>query len=250
MKQSMTKITIKCVIAILLLSVFSSVFLSAAQEKESVSQDADHKTTPKHVDVYLYKKNENYEVKRLETIIGDFNYYSDYKRWKNNYANGRIVSFRNEILGYFFLANSLAIFECVDSRDEKGNMVGGCKELSEGDITIHLPYFPNGKYADIYDPSGKKVLTIDLTSKATCNENDKCNTPVEDSENCPRDCVKGETKLDPVLMEKAGATQSDTENSSATSNKWILIAAGIFFALSGLGFWLWRRYSKVKDRIY
>ncbi len=113
-----------------------------------------------------------------------------------------------------------------------------------------MPYFPNGKYADIYDPFGKKVLTIDLASKATCNENGKCDTPIEDSENCPRDCVKGETKLDPVLMEKAGIVQTDTENNSTAPGKWILIAAGIILVLASLGFWLWRRYREVKKQTY
>ena len=247
MKQSMSKTIIKCAVVIFLLPVFSLIFPPVAHEKESVSQDADYKITPKHVDVDLYKKNENYEVKGLEIIIGDFHYYSGYERWKKSYANGRIVSFRDENLGYFFLTKNLAIIECTDGRDTEGNMAGGCHSLPEGNITVQLPYFPNGKYADIYDPFGGKVLTIDLTSKATCNENDKCNQPIEDSENCPQDCKKNEPKIDPVVVAQAQNKINSAEN-SASSNKWILIiTAVIILVFSGLGFWLWRRYKKNKD---
>ncbi|KKR44139.1 MAG: hypothetical protein UX02_C0001G0218 [Candidatus Moranbacteria bacterium GW2011_GWC1_45_18] len=207
--------------------------------------------TEREVKVSIFKNEKQLEVKKFEIILGSCSYSKDYSSYKGKITNGVIVSFVGNSLGFFPVANNLSSTLCEDHFDMASEKIsGGCSDLTEGELTIDMPYFPNGKYADIYDPFGKKVLTIDLASKATCNENGKCDTPIEDSENCPRDCVKGETKLDPVLMEKAGIVQTDTENNSTAPGKWILIAAGIILVLASLGFWLWRRYREVKKQTY
>jgi len=216
--------------------------------KSAFGQKTDFQTTEKITDVSLFKQGENYRVNNMKVIIGEYSYLKSYEFYKNKVFNGLIGSFSDQTLAYFPIKNGLSIVQCKDIL-ENNIITGGCKEIPEGDLTIQLPYFPNGKYADIYDPFGKKVLTIDLTSKATCNENEVCDRPVEDSENCPQDCQKGEPKLDPVLVEKAGQMPSGFQKILTSSNKWIVIAiASALLVFAGLGFWLWRRYRKYKEQ--
>lgn len=132
------------------------------------NKEPEFQMAEKFMKVNLYKKDDVYKVESLEVIMEKFNYLSDYKIWKDNSYNGRLISFRDKDLGYFAV-NSLSTIICGDGFDASGNLTGGCEDLPEGNLTVQLPYFPNGKSADIFDPSGKKVLTIDLSSKATCN---------------------------------------------------------------------------------
>jgi len=186
----------------------------------------------------------------MDVGLGDFEYLSDYKIWENKFYNGRLTSFKEIPLGFFSVTNSLAIVQCRDTFDKDGNMAGGCSELPEGELTIQLPYFPNGKYADIFDLSGKKVLTIDLSSKATCNENDRCDRPVEDSENCPQDCKKNEPKIDPVVVQLSAnnqvAAQEAEKKISLADLGWRGVAILIvLLAGGGVGYYVYRR-----NRIY
>ncbi|MFA5871748.1 MAG: hypothetical protein WC858_03405 [Parcubacteria group bacterium] len=226
-------------------------FSWANSQLEPLSENSIYKISSKTLNANLYKKDGNYEVRGLEITTGEFAYQTDYKNWKGNSANGRVVSFKNTVLGYFVVNYNLSPIYCSDFADEEGEMSGGCEELPEGKIIVQMPYFPNGKYADIFDSYGKKVLTIDLSSKATCNENDQCERPVEDSENCPQDCKNQEPKLDPVVVEKASAAQNDSQKLSGKSASWIIITVfGIILFVGGLGFWFWRRYRKYKEQTY
>jgi hypothetical protein len=235
---------------------FSVVFLlfnfsRANGQSEQSGEVSTYKISPKILNADLYKKDGNYEVKGLEMTIGEFNYQTDYKNWKGNSANGKVVSFKNIALGYFVVNYNLAPIYCSDGVNEKGEIIGGCEEVSEGNLLVQMPYFPNGKSADIYDPSGKKVLTIDLTSKATCNENDKCDRPFEDSENCPQDCQKQEPKIDPIVMEQALAQQKvQQEAAQAEDGKisfsdvgwgWVVMIVFILALAGGLGYYVYRK---------
>ena len=101
--------------------------------------------------------------------------------------SGSVISFLGKTLGYFS-ANGVIIKECREQFKKDGTITGGCKEVLDGSLVLRLPYFNNGKYAEIYDPNNKKILTIDLSLKATCNENNRCEPPVEDNINCSVDC--------------------------------------------------------------
>ena len=215
---------------------------------ESPSDGIKYRKTGRVINVHLYKKNDNYSVKSLDVVIGDFNYLPDYEIWKGKLYNGRVVSFRGNILGYFMLPHGLAIGICYDEIGEDGEMHGGCESLSEGELLVRMPYFPNGKYADIYDTEGNKVLTIDISEKATCNENDVCDRPVEDSRNCPQDCRGGES---PVIHagEQGGELtlphQGELEISSEKSN-WkkivlIFLAILILITIAALTYYFWRK---------
>jgi len=227
---------------LIILGIFPAVYFSATEVNAVETQKSIH--------LIIQKKDERYNIEKIDIILEKGVYQRSYESFKGKASNGVVVSFKNENLGYFPVSNNLEISFCEDSiNTTTGKMIGECQDLTEGELTIDAPYFPNGKYADIYDPFGKRVLTIDLSSKATCNENDKCDQPIEDGENCPQDCVKGEPKLDPVVVAEA-QKQSATENISTASNKWLLITAVMLLALAGLGFWLWKRYRKYKDEAY
>lgn len=217
-----------------------------AQDLKGISKYEDYKITPKTINVDLYKKNNGYEIKGFEIVFGEFHYLSDYKKWKGISHNGKVVSFKNENLGFFFIPNALSVVLCEDGVDKGGNMIGGCRSLPEGELTVQLPYFPYGKYADIYDPFGKKVLTIDLSSKATCNENDKCDRPIEDGENCSQDCKKNEPKIDPAVVQKAAAEQTiaqEAEKKISLSNLgwWGIAILIILLAGGGIGYYVYRK---------
>jgi len=237
----------KCIsILILTFFVFSFYRVLAQVEAPQLTTEPEQRTTNKYINADLFKKNDNYEIRGLAIVMEKFNYLSDYKTLKGYFYNGRVVSFRDKDLGYFAV-NSLAAVICGDGFDANGNLTGGCQETPEGEVIIQLPYFPNGKYADIYDPFGKKVLTIDLTSKATCNENGKCDQPVEDSVNCPEDCKNNEpvintqsTNLTPI-----SADQPTTGNSAPQKIGFspiiIIIIILILGILGVVGYYIWRK---------
>ncbi len=164
-------------------------------ESGDINLASAHGTTEKSIVVYIHKSSNNYTVNKLEVIEGQSDYQYDYKIYKGTDYDGGVISFYGKSLGYFS-ANQMILVQCFDSFDPAAKDMGGCKELPEGDIQLRIPYFSNGKYADIYSPEGKKILTIDLSSKATCNENGKCDRPIEDSINCPQDCKDNQPIID------------------------------------------------------
>jgi len=200
------------------------------------------------VNVYITKKADSYQINDLEVVIGDFSYLPDFKFWKGKASNGCIISFQGNTLGCFAALGNLTVIECSD-RIIDDKMTGGCVEKPEGEVLIQMPYFPNGKYTDIFDSSGKKVLTIDLSSKATCNENDKCDQPVEDSVNCPQDCRNNEpvitaksAGLTPAAPEKAVADDTpDKKIGFADLGWWGIAIVIILIAGGGTGYYVYRK---------
>jgi len=190
------KIFIKVIALFFLCPVFLLTDFSGAQVLENNLQPAG--STKKTIDITLYKKNNLYKIVGSRVYLGESYYFSSYEQFKNDRSDGRIISFKGITLGYFPIDNNLIVSLCSDGVDEAGNMVGGCQKLSEGEVLIQMPYFPNGKLVEIYSQEGKKVLTIDLSSKAICNENGKCDGPVEDGENCPQDCKNNFRRLRPA----------------------------------------------------
>lgn len=208
------------------------------------------KFSEKCLSTNIHKKSDDFKLQNIEVNIYKCAYLDSFNFWSKKSFNGRVISFKNVILGYFGVDNNLTITICSDSMDEKNNITGGCQELREGDITVQLPYFPNGKYADIFDPFGEKVLTIDLSSKATCNENDQCDQPIEDGENCPQDCVKQEPKIDPMVMQQAETEMQAVKTAQSEDGKislseigwgWIAAILLIVTLFGGLGYYLYRK---------
>lgn len=199
--------------------------------------------TEKTIRLSLYKDYEQYRVNSMEVILADIPYEKTYDLFKGKIHNGCIVSFRKEILGCFG-AGVMKIIRCVDSFAPDGTISGGCHEVPEGAIIASIPYFPNGKYADIYDPEGKKIMNIDLSGKATCNEDNVCNRPIEDRSNCRQDCKDGELGAGLSASQKA---QEQAGNDSPKEVSWKLNVAGIFVFMVSVGgvlfmWWRWRQY--------
>jgi hypothetical protein len=233
------------ILIILLIVVNNSLFNIVFAAESNLQTD-------KSIHAVVQKKNENYEVIKLDIAIEKCSYQDNYNAFKGKDSNGVIVSFKNEKLAYFSVPDNLEVSFCEDSINVATRKIeGGCHDLREGKLVINMPYFPNDKYADIYDLYGKKILTIDLSSKATCNENDQCDRPVEDSENCPQDCKNGEPKLDPAVVQLAAnnppATQETKQAedgiiSLADLGWWrIAILIVILLAGGGIGYWVYRR---------
>ncbi|MFZ2299842.1 MAG: hypothetical protein WAW00_01755 [Candidatus Moraniibacteriota bacterium] len=202
--------------------------------------------TEKTIRLSLYKEHERYMVRAMEVTLADIPYEKTYDLFKGKVHNGCIVSFRKETLGCFGI-EAMKIILCAESFAPDGTISGGCEERSEGDITASIPYFPNGEYADIYDPEGKKVFTIDLAGKATCDENDFCDQPREDWKNCSQDCRNKEPIVSPHVSQ-----ETQKQNSSVSSEKvswgWITVSVAALIAVGG-GILVWRRW-KNKDYYY
>jgi hypothetical protein len=169
--------------------------------------------TEKAIEVIMHKKDSTYIVQSLDVTLLPYPYHISDQILKGKAYTGNIISFLGKSLGYF-TANDVILTICSDKLGSDGKMTGGCEDVPEGDVLVRMPYFNNGKYADIYDPDNKKILTIDLSSKATCNENNICEPPIEDSLNCASDCTNGE----PVINTSPAVQHIDTSNTSGENN--------------------------------
>ena len=106
---------------------------------------------------------------------------------------------------------------------------------------LQLPYFPNGKYADIYDPSGKKILTIDLSSEAACNENGICDRPMEDQINCGSDCSALKNSAALMDTNPKGEKANPPRNTGLGRFGVYIFVALVSVSLFVLGLWVWRK---------
>ena len=58
-----------------------------------------------------------------------------------------------------------------------------------GKNSIKAPYYPEAKIADFYDNLDKKLLSIDVSGSAICDQDEVCESDVgENTENCSFDC--------------------------------------------------------------
>ena len=193
---------------------------------------AEELTTQKILKVSAYKKAGVYTIQKIDISSGKLVYSDNYTDYKGKYYNGRVVSFGGKTLGNF-LAGDFSLNLCSDWINPATRKIeGGCKPMPEGDILIDIPFFPNGKYAEIFDPNGKSVLNVDLTSKAVCNENNICDKPVEDNANCSSDCQveKGYTMGNGTLENKNNLNQ-EGEPLTKKNSDWVWPLVKIFLVL-------------------
>jgi hypothetical protein len=74
-----------------------------------------------------------------------------------------------------------------------GNIVSRVDFLGAGksgsSLNIRAPYFADAKLANIYDSSGKKILSVDLSGSSICNGNGRCDAQFGESASvCPSEC--------------------------------------------------------------
>jgi len=109
---------------------------------------------------------------------------------RGNYL-AKIFSFKNELLDeIYFFPRSIIFYDREDPKT--GRMTGGMIISREGYFVKKFPYYPNGKYIEIFDDKNEKQLTIDISRFALCNENGICDEK-EDEKNCPQDCLQKPT---------------------------------------------------------
>lgn len=199
--------------------------------------------TPKFVAVSIEKNGSDYRVSGLRTASSKYVYSDTYEIYKGG-NDGRIVSFQGKDLGYFPVG-SLETILCSDEFDEKtGEIKGGCEEVSKGNLLINIPYFPNGKSADIYNEKGERVFTVDLTSVATCNENAACEQG-ENQENCPSDCDLKDTLSKFKVVESNPGSAATTEPEKG--NVWYILAAVLTLISALVFYFIWKRRQKQQD---
>lgn len=196
--------------------------------------------TQKFVAVSVEKNGPDYRVSDLRIANSKYVYSDTYEIYKGR-NDGRIVSFQGKDLGYF-PAGSLETILCRDEFNEKtGEISGGCEEVSKGSLLINIPYFPNGKFADIYNEKGEKVFTINLTSIATCNENTTCEQR-ENQENCPSDCDIKDALSKFKVVESNPESAATTE--SEKGNAWYVLAAALALISALVFYFIWRKRQR------
>lgn len=159
------------------LVLFNSVEFSYAQDI--------YGHTEKTLLLYAEYKEGAYQNPTTEVIFGEHPYWKELDGVKGGH-NGVVVSFQGEALGYFgFLSPKMIL--CWD-KVEQGKVEGGCEDWGMGDIHVSAPYFPNARYVDLYDPQGKKLIRIDVSGLAICNEDGSCSPSLENLKTCPSDC--------------------------------------------------------------
>lgn len=183
-------------------------------------------------------------------------YTDDLQLFKGKIYNGNVVSFFGKSLGYF-AAPELVFVLCKDNFSPTATDHGGCEDLPDGDSQLRVPYFPNGKYVDFYNTRSEKILTVDISSVATCNENNTCEATFENEINCPSDChsqtpiIAEPTVSDNNLITTEPVVSNNnliTTEQPQKNNLFIYIVASIFFVITlGLIIFLWIRKRKEKQ---
>lgn len=196
--------------------------------------------TDQKIVAYVEKRSETYEIINLNRIDTGLSYSDGYLIYKEKGSyNGSVLSFNEKVIGYFGIDQMVPIL-CTDSIGANGEFVGQCKEVEDAPIHIEIPFFPNGKKAEIYKPDGQLLFEIDLTSIASCNENMSCEGG-EDNVNCPSDCEK-QVKENGIKEEVI----NNTEGESSQKGKFYLMLAfavvdlAAIFLIALYYFW-WRR---------
>lgn len=244
--MTIKKIKISCVLFIALLVLFVSARANAQTAPEAGANQSinpEHETDESIIAKFHKQGNEYTQPGQLEITPWNSEYLDDYNVFKGRVYNGGVISFSGKSLGYF-PADSMIIIICRDNFDPKATDRGGCSEIPDGDIELRIPYFPNGKYVEIYNPQGEKIFTADLSSVAVCNENGLCDGKNENQNNCPSDC-KPEQNIPNDSQKKQEGQQFNFGKA--------LIFLIIFVILAGIGvlviIWLKKRNKSRVDNI-
>lgn len=238
------------VIFALLFFIFAKVNAQFVNNANNPSLSTDH-TADKSIILNIHKSGGKYALQGAIKLVdgAKSNYVDSYQLYKRKAYNGGVISFSGKPLGYF-PANNMVIVICRDNFNPNAQDRGGCEEIFKGDIQLRVPYFPNGKYADFYNTNSEKILTVDISSVAVCNENSVCENS-ENIDNCPSDCQKNEPLADTNQIQNSkpiniSPTNNQTNQKQQKNNPvpYIIIVIFIIFAGIMIFFWIKRKRSE------
>lgn len=247
----MAKASLLVVFTVLILNIAKTDAEFALQTStNSPDLTAEH-ITDKSIMLNIHKSGGKYALQDVIKISdgAKSGYLDDYQIYKGKTYNGRVVSYLGKTLGYF-PASDMQIVICRDNFDSKTSDEGGCEEISDGDIPLRIPYFPNGKDVEIYSPQGEKIFTANLSAVAVCNENNVCENS-ENIDNCPSDCQKNEPAIDTNKIQNnksldISSINNQTEQNQQKNNLLPYIITACFAILAGIiiFFWIKRKRSE------
>lgn len=233
--------------------IFEKVSAQFVNNANNSSLSTNH-TADKSIILNIHKSVGKYLLQGAIKLVdgAKSDYVDSYQIYKGKTYNGVVISFSKKPLGYF-PANDMIIVRCWDNFSPNAKDRGGCYELIDGDIKIRVPYFPNGKYVDFYNADSQKILSVDISSVAICNENSVC----ENSENintCPSDCQKNESAINtnqtqnnkPSGMQPA-YNQVGQEQQRNNATPYIIIAVLVILVGTIIFFWIKRKRNDQND---
>lgn len=114
---------------------------------------------------------------------------ADYLNQSESGYRADVLSIDNRILYSFRFAFPDTM--CTDEFDENGKIISGsCVKKENGNFSLEIPYFPNGKAVLITDPRGDFVLSADISGFAELCGDNICEEG-ENYSNCAKDCGSG-----------------------------------------------------------
>jgi hypothetical protein len=159
---------------------------------------------------------DNYSVQGVELTDGGA---SDFKLQSDGKFRFEVASFSNESLfsSQLYLEKRICGDTVLDPVTQK--VSGGCRMLEKGTLSLSIPYYPNGKSINFYDPAGKLILAVDISDFADlcgdgiCQENENAGT-------CQSDCRSGASdkycdKLEDGVCDPDCAEAEDQDCSAA-----------------------------------
>lgn len=251
-KQKIIKISLLVIFAITFF-IFEKVNAQFVNNANNPSLSIDH-TADKSIILNIHKSGGKYLLQGAIKLVdgAKSDYVDSYQIYKGKAYDGRVVSFSGKPLGYF-PANDMAIVICRDNFNPNAQDRGGCEELSEGDIQLRIPYFTNGRYVDFYNKNSEKILTVDISSVAVCNENSVCENS-ENINNCPSDCQKNESAINTNQNQNNKPpdisptdNQTDQEQQKNNAAPYIIIAVLVIFVGTIIFFWIKRKRNDQSD---
>lgn len=124
----------------------------------------------------------------LISVRGKAGYAPDrYSPLERDYS-AKIVSFDDQVLYSFEfdVPNEYLLIFPRGGGEGKQRMVS----IDRVNLSLTIPYFTTGKKIEIFNLKGDFVLSVNVSSLATCNLNKICDA-FESTETCPEDCAGG-----------------------------------------------------------
>jgi len=186
-------------------------------------------------------------VKKTAVRFGSATYVTDFESFKKIYGggwSGTVLDVQGKPIAFFSVLDLIPV-SCSHGIGKNGKMTGGCTVAESGGVEFDAPFFNNAGKIDIYNNTGKKFASIDVSEHVVCNMNAVCDAPREDSVRCPNEC----TKQDDIRMQARIAEewkQSEQKEVKATWIKSAALISGAIIILVTIGMLMAKRYQSLK----